>query len=110
MEVIRERYALAEKALWKAGLPVPTTPQKERPVAKGPAAADRSASAGPPTRAANASGQEGSQGEASHVEATPAEPPSSGAEPISAAAAQMPAQEVPGMRNGKDGEAEPVHH
>ena len=67
------------------------------------AAAPRSAEGSP------AAGQESPQGQASHAEATPSEPPSSGAEPISAAAAQMPAQEVPGMRNGKDGEVEPVH-
>src|SRR4051812_13646459 len=105
LEVIRERFALAEKTLWKAGLPVPTTPQKDRPLAKGPAAVDRAASAGPRgTEASQASPQEVSQGHESHAETTPSEPPSAGAEPISAAAAQMPAQEVPGMRNGKDGE------
>src|SRR5438270_465775 len=41
LEVTRERLALAEKALWKAGLPVPPPAQKERPRATGPAAADR---------------------------------------------------------------------
>jgi len=98
LEVIRERFALAEKALWKAGLPVPTTPQRERPVAKGPAAA-------PAQRGAeNASGE----GAPHRAEATPAEPPSGGVEPISAAAAQMPA-ETPAVRNGAEGEAEPAH-
>ena len=41
LEVTRERLALAEKALWKAGLQVPAQAPKERPKATGPAAADR---------------------------------------------------------------------
>src|SRR4051812_40538770 len=95
LEVTRERFALAEKALWKAGLPVPTMPHKDRPVAKGPAAASTAGAA-----KENQSSQPG-------VEQTPAEPPSGGAEPISAAAAQMPSSEAPRMRNGPEGEAEP---
>jgi len=100
LEVIRERFALAEKALWKAGLPVPTSPQRERPVAKGPAAA-------PAQRVAEHASGEG-EGGPHRAEATPAEPPSGGVEPISAAAAQMPA-ETPAVRNGAEGEAEPAH-
>jgi chromosome segregation ATPase len=69
LEVTRERLAQAEKALWKAGLPVPASPHKERPKATGPAAADRL------------------RDDASGPEPIPAEPPSAGAEPISAAAA-----------------------
>jgi len=99
LEVIRERYALAEKALWKAGLPVPTMPQRERPVAKGPAAAPS-----PQRDAENPS----AQGTAQRAEPTPAEPPSGGVEPISAAAAQMPS-EAPVVRNGAEGEGEPAH-
>jgi chromosome segregation ATPase len=95
LEIIRERFALAEKALWKAGLPVPTTPQRERPVAKGPAAAG--APAQPVSENASA------EVSATHLEPTPAEPPSGGVEPISAAAAQMPA-EGPTLRNGPEGE------
>ncbi|MFL5370766.1 MAG: hypothetical protein ACJ78Z_11275 [Myxococcales bacterium] len=95
LEVTRERFALAEKALWKAGLPVPTMPHKDRPVAKGPAAAS------------TAGGAKETQSSQPAVEQTPAEPPSGGAEPISAAAAQMPSAEAPRMRNGPEGEAEP---
>jgi hypothetical protein len=107
LEVIRERFALAEKALWKAGLPVPTMPQKERPVAKGPAAAAAPGGAketqSPHPGAEQTAGDEAT----SRAEPTPAEPPSGGAEPISAAAAQMPSSEGPRMRNGPEGEAEP---
>jgi chromosome segregation ATPase len=78
LEVTRERLALAEKALWKAGLPVPPPAQKERPKATGPAAADRSAAEGGEHR----------------PEPVPSEPPSAGAEPISAAAAQPNGLEV----------------
>ncbi|MFL5373360.1 MAG: hypothetical protein ACJ79Y_02570 [Myxococcales bacterium] len=95
LEVTRERFALAEKALWKAGLPVPTMPHKDRPVAKGPAAASTAGAA------------KETQSSQPGVEQTPAEPPSGGAEPISAAAAQMPSAEAPRMRNGPEGEAEP---
>ncbi|MFL5455436.1 MAG: hypothetical protein ACJ78X_03440, partial [Myxococcales bacterium] len=95
LEVTRERFALAEKALWKAGLPVPTMPHKDRPVAKGPAAASTAGAA------------KETQSSQPGVEQTPAEPPSGGAEPISAAAAQMPSSEAPRMRNGPEGEAEP---
>jgi hypothetical protein len=101
LEVIRERFALAEKALWKAGLPVPTMPQRERPVAKGPAAA-------PAPGAHQVSGSAGAETSLPHAEPTPAEPPSGGVEPISAAAAQMPA-EGPPLRNGPEGEGEPAH-
>jgi hypothetical protein len=82
LEVTRERLALAEKALWKAGLPVPGGGQKERPRATGPAAADR------PREAEASAAPEG------RPEAMPAEPPSAGAEPISAAAAQPNGIEV----------------
>jgi len=105
LEVIRERFALAEKALWKAGLPVPTMPQKERPVAKGPAAAPGAAKEAQSSQpgAEQTAGEEAT----SRAEPTPAEPPSGGAEPISAAAAQLPSSEAPRMRNGPEGEAEP---
>jgi len=76
LEVTRERLAQAEKALWKAGLKVPPPSQKERPKATGPAAAERP----------RAEGGDASAGQP--PEPTPAEPPSAGAEPISAAAAQ----------------------
>jgi multidrug efflux pump subunit AcrA (membrane-fusion protein) len=78
LEVTRERLALAEKALWKAGLPVPPPVQKERPKATGPAAAGRP----------RGEGGEAGADPAHRPEPTPAEPPSGGAEPISAAAAQ----------------------
>jgi len=82
LEIVRERLAQAEKALWKAGLPVPAPPPKERPRATGPAAADRDRA-------------EMIEAEASErPEATPAEPPSAGAEPISAAASQPNGVEV----------------
>jgi hypothetical protein len=104
LEVIRERFALAEKALWKAGLPVPTQPQRERPVAKGPAAAPGAgAPAGQPVPESV-----GAETSPPHPEPTPAEPPSGGVEPISSAAAQMPA-EAPTLRNGSEGEGEPAH-
>jgi chromosome segregation ATPase len=99
LEVIRERFALAEKALWKAGLPVPTTPQRERPVATGPAAAPAA------QRAAESASADGP---VPRAESTPAEPPSGGVEPISAAAAQMPG-EASAVRNGAEGEGEPAH-
>src|SRR5437764_8186483 len=73
LEVVRERLAQAEKALWKAGLPVPPPSQKERPRATGPAAAQ-------PAVAPEASAGHG-------PDPTPSEPPSGAAEPISAAAA-----------------------
>src|SRR6267378_2357375 len=82
LEVTRERLALAEKTLWKAGLPVPAAAQKERPRATGPAAADRPRE------------EEASAGTAHRPEPVPAEPPSAGAEPISAAAAQSNGIEV----------------
>src|SRR5205085_12100863 len=104
LEVIRERFALAEKALWKAGLPVPTMPQRERPVATGPAAAPGTSIPAAPRAPENA----GAQTEAQRPEPTPAEPPSGGAEPISAAAAQLPA-EGSALRNGPAGEGEPAH-
>jgi hypothetical protein len=104
LEVLRERFALAEKALWKAGLPVPTMAQKERPLAKGPAAADRAA---PPRGSPATEATEQGGPDERHAEATPAEPPSAGAEPISAAAAQTPGSEP--VRNGSEGEAEPAH-
>lgn len=72
LELVRERLAQAEKALWKAGLPLPPPPQKERPRATGPAAAR-------PADAADA-------GAGHRPDPTPAEPPSGAAEPISAAA------------------------
>src|SRR5438067_837508 len=82
LEIVRERLAQAEKALWKAGLPVPAPTPKERPRATGPAAADRDRA-------------EMIEAEASErPEATPAEPPSAGAEPISAAASQPNGVEV----------------
>ena len=73
LELVRERLAQAEKALWKAGLQVPQPPAKERPKATGPAAAR--------------SGEANEPGAGQRAEATPAEPPSAGAEPISAASA-----------------------
>ncbi|MFL5311244.1 MAG: hypothetical protein ACJ79H_12405 [Myxococcales bacterium] len=82
LEVTRERLALAEKALWKAGLPVPASAQKERPRATGPAAADRAREEEAAARAAQ------------RPEPVPAEPPSAGAEPISAAASQPNGMEV----------------
>ena len=82
LEVTRERLALAEKALWKAGLPVPPPAQKERPRATGPAAAER------------AREEEAASGAGERPEPLPAEPPSAGAEPISAAAAQPNGIEV----------------
>jgi predicted nucleic acid-binding Zn-ribbon protein len=107
LEVIRERFALAEKALWKAGLPVPTMQHKERPLAKGPAAVP--APGGTKDAPSSQAGAEQTVGEeaSSRPEPTPAEPPSGGAEPISAAAAQMPSSEAPRLRNGPEGEAEP---
>ncbi|HKC61173.1 MAG TPA: hypothetical protein VKB92_13895 [Myxococcales bacterium] len=75
LEVTRERLAQAEKALWKAGLKVPPPSHKERPKATGPAAAERPSS-------------EGKASAGQPPEPTSAEPPSAGAEPISAAAAQ----------------------
>jgi hypothetical protein len=127
LEVIRERFALAEKALWKAGLPVPTMQHKERPLAKGPAAVPAaggakdapSSQAGaeqtvgeeeralPASPVAKARRPEHTEEASSRPEPTPAEPPSGGAEPISAAAAQMPSSEAPRLRNGPEGEAEP---
>jgi hypothetical protein len=104
LEVIRERYALAEKALWKAGLPVPTMPQRERPLAKGPAAAPASSAQTEQRAPENA----GAEVEPPRPEPTPTEPPSGGVEPISAAAAQLPA-EGPALRNGPEGEGEPAH-
>ena len=92
LEIVRERLAQAEKALWKAGLPVPAPAAKERPRATGPAAATREA---------------GESGERSHrPDPTPAEPPSAGAEPVSAAASQSNGVEVH-RSAGPDGE--PAH-
>jgi hypothetical protein len=92
LEIVRERLAQAEKALWKAGLQVPAPPVKERPRATGPAAATRetveSSEAHPPDR----------------PDPIPAEPPSAGAEPVSAAASQPNGVEV---RRSPDGE--PAH-
>ena len=82
LEVTRERLSLAEKALWKAGLPVPAPAHKERPRATGPAAAER------------AREEEAGLGAGQRPEPVPAEPPSAGAEPISAAAAQPNGIEV----------------
>ena len=82
LEVTRERLSLAEKALWKAGLPVPAPAHKERPRATGPAAAER------------AREEEAGSGAGQRPEPVPAEPPSAGAEPISAAAAQPNGIEV----------------
>ncbi|HYR18122.1 MAG TPA: hypothetical protein VEQ15_01445 [Myxococcales bacterium] len=82
LEVTRERLALAEKALWKAGLKVPPQAQKDRPKATGPAAADRPHAEG------------GEAGAEHRPEPVPSEPPSAGAEPISAAAAQPNGIEV----------------
>jgi DNA repair exonuclease SbcCD ATPase subunit len=103
LEVLRERFALAEKALWKAGLPVPTMAHKERPVAKGPAAADRAV---PATGSLAPESTEQGGADEHRAEATPAELPSAGSEPISAAA-QMPGSEP--VRNGAEGEVEPAH-
>jgi hypothetical protein len=86
LEVTRERLAQAEKALWKAGLPVPPSPHKDRPKATGPAAVDRPHSAGEAQ---------------SEPERIPAEPPSAGAEPISAAAAAPNGLEVNGEPDAK---------
>jgi len=82
LEVTRERLALAEKALWKAGLKVPPPAQKERPKATGPAAAERARAEG------------GEAGAEHRPEPLPSEPPSAGAEPISAAATQSNGIEV----------------
>jgi hypothetical protein len=41
LEVTRERLAQAERKLWQAGIALPASAQKERPKAKGPAAAER---------------------------------------------------------------------
>jgi DNA repair exonuclease SbcCD ATPase subunit len=94
LEIVRERLAQAEKALWKAGLPVPTPRPKERPRATGPAAADRD----------RAEIDEGAVSE--RPEPIPAEPPSAGAEPISAAASQPNGVEV---RRSAESDAKPAH-
>jgi hypothetical protein len=94
LEVTRERLAIAEKALWKAGLPVPGAPQKERPRATGNAAAER------------ASAPETEAGAGHRPESVPAEPPSAGAEPISAAASQTNGMEV---RRPGEQDAETAH-
>ena len=86
LEIMRERLAQAEKALWKAGLPVPPPPVKERPRATGPAAATRDVN------------------ESRRVDPVPAEPPSAGAEPVSAAASQPNGIEVH-HPTGPDGES-----
>jgi DNA repair exonuclease SbcCD ATPase subunit len=80
LEIVRERLAQAEKALWKAGLPVPAPAAKERPRATGPAAS---------TREAVESGERSRR-----PETIPPEPPSAGAEPVSAAASQTNGVEV----------------
>jgi hypothetical protein len=41
LELHRERLAQAERKLWQAGIPLAPPPQKDRPKATGPAAADR---------------------------------------------------------------------
>ena len=91
LEIVRERLAQAEKALWKAGLPVPTPTPRERPRATGPAAADRER------------GEIAEAGVSDRPEPVPAEPPSAGAEPISAAASQPNGIEVrrPGEPEGE---------
>src|SRR5437763_1590257 len=73
---------LAEEALGKAGLPVRAPAHKERRRATGPAAAER------------AREEEAGSGAGQRPEPVPAEPPSAGAEPISAAAAQPNGIEV----------------
>jgi hypothetical protein len=45
LEVTRERLAQAERKLWQAGIALPASSPKERPKAKGPAAAERSGAA-----------------------------------------------------------------
>lgn len=94
LEIVRERLAQAEKTLWKAGLPVPAPAPRERPRASGPAAATREMA-------------ESSEANASHrPDPIPAEPPSAGAEPVSAAASQPNGVEVH-RSAGPDGE--PAH-
>jgi len=41
LEIVKERLAQAERKLWQAGIPLAPPPQKDRPKATGPAAADR---------------------------------------------------------------------
>jgi DNA repair exonuclease SbcCD ATPase subunit len=41
LEILKERLAQAERKLWQAGIPLAPPQQKDRPKAKGPAAADR---------------------------------------------------------------------
>jgi len=92
LEIVRERLAQAEKALWKAGLPVPAPAPRERPRATGPAAATHEMA-------------ESSEANASHrPDPIPAEPPSAGAEPVSAAASQPNGVEVHHSA-GPDGES-----
>ncbi|HWE24711.1 MAG TPA: hypothetical protein VG496_12310 [Myxococcales bacterium] len=93
LEIVRERLAQAEKALWKAGLPVPAPPRRERPRATGPAAATHEL--------------ESSETNASpRPDPTPAEPPSAGVEPVSAAASQPNGVEV---RSSAGSDGEPAH-
>jgi len=67
LEVTKERLAQAERKLWQAGITLPPPPQKERPKATGPAAADK------PREEAAAAGEPVSQAEGTEtpVEGTP---------------------------------------
>lgn len=59
LEVTRERLAQAERKLWQAGIPLAAPQTKERPRAKGPAAAPRSPSQGAEERTASDSSAPG---------------------------------------------------
>lgn len=85
LEVTKERLAQAERRLWQAGITLPVPAPKERPKAKGPAAADRPGETSP----AGADGAESAQPEAS---AASAELP----EATAAAAEQLQAQATEG--------------
>jgi hypothetical protein len=82
LDIVRDRLAHAERALWKAGLRVPPPPAKERPRATGPAAATRGVR------------ERDDANLSERPDPTPAEPPSAGAEPVSAAASQPNGLEV----------------
>jgi hypothetical protein len=77
LEIVKERLAQAERKLWQAGIPLAPPPQKDRPRATGPAAAER------------AQGESGAQetAELSPLEGASAEAAEAG-EPIGAAEAE----------------------
>lgn len=84
LEVTRERLAQAERKLWQAGIPLAAPQPKERPRAKGPAAASRSQSQGGEERTVSdspASGDDRGTGEGAGVEAADSAPPMAHLEP-----------------------------